>query len=81
MRQTSEQFMEEMLKDNQPVINKADDMLAGFESKMADMIDQRIEAALSQFKAEVEKVNVPDQEESVPETPTEVPQEEPAAEE
>lgn len=64
MRQTSEQFMEEMLKDNQPVVNKADDMLAGFQEKMANMIDERIEAALSQFKAEAEKVNVPDQEPS-----------------
>lgn len=64
MRQTSEQFMEEMLKDNQPITNKADDMLAGFEEKMANMIDQRIEAALSQFKAEAEKVNVPDQEQT-----------------
>lgn len=63
MRQTSEQFMDEMLKDNQPVVNKADDMLAGFQEKMANMIDERIEAALSQFKAEAEKVNVPDQEE------------------
>lgn len=64
MRQTSEQFMEEMLKDNQPVVNKADDMLAGFQEKMANMIDERIEAALSQFRAEAEKVNVPDQEQT-----------------
>ncbi len=64
MRQTSEQFMEEMLKDNQPAPNKADDMLAGFQEKMANMIDERIEAALSQFRAEAEKVNVPDQEQT-----------------
>ena len=62
MRQTSEQFMDEMLKDNLPVVSKADDMLAGFEEKMANMIDQRIEAAFTKFKAEAEKVNVPDQE-------------------
>ena len=64
MRQTSEQFMEEMLKDNLPVVSKADDMLAGFEEKMANMIDQRIEAAFTKFKAEAEKVNVPDQEQT-----------------
>ena len=65
MRQTSEQFMEEMLKDNQPVTtNKVDNMLAGFEEKMANMIDQRIEAAFTKFKNEAEKVNVPDQEQT-----------------
>ena len=64
MRQTSEQFMDEMLKDNLPVVSKADDMLAGFEEKMANMIDQRIEAAFTKFKAEAEKVNVPDQEQT-----------------
>ena len=53
MRQTSEQFMEEMLKDNTP-LSKADDMMAGFEEKMANMIDQRIDEAFAKFREQTE---------------------------
>lgn len=56
MRQTSEQFMNEVLKDNikQPT-RPADEMMAGFEDKMADMIDKRLDAAFAKFKEQIEK--------------------------
>lgn len=56
MRQSSDKFMDELLKDNiqQPTRN-ADEMMAGFEDKMADMIDKRIDAAFAKFKEQIEK--------------------------
>lgn len=58
MRQTSEQFLDEMLKDNTP-ISKADDMMAGFEEKMANMIDQRIDEAFAKFREQTEAAAPP----------------------
>lgn len=56
MRQTSEQFMDEVLKDNiQQPTRPADEMMAGFEDKMADMIDKRLDAAFAKFKEQIEK--------------------------
>lgn len=56
MRQTSEQFMNEVLKDNiQQPTRPADEMMAGFEDKMADMIDKRIDAAFAKFKEQIDK--------------------------
>lgn len=56
MRQTSDKFMEELLKDNTPQpIRQPDEMMAGFVDKMADMIDERIDAAFAKFKEQTEK--------------------------
>lgn len=54
MRQTSEQFMNEVLKDNMQPKRPADEMMAGFEDKMADMIDKRLDAAFAKFKEQIE---------------------------
>ena len=56
MRQSSDKFMDELLKDNIPQPPRAaDEMMAGFEDKMADMIDKRIDAAFAKFKEQIEK--------------------------
>lgn len=56
MRQSSDKFMDELLKDNiQQPTRAADEMMAGFEDKMADMIDKRIDAAFAKFKEQIEK--------------------------
>ena len=56
MRQSSDKFMDELLKDNiQLPTRAADEMMAGFEDKMADMIDKRIDAAFAKFKEQIEK--------------------------
>lgn len=56
MRQSSDKFMDELLKDNiQKPTRAADEMMAGFEDKMADMIDKRIDAAFAKFKEQIEK--------------------------
>ena len=55
MRQTSDKFMDELLKDNIQPKRPADELMAGFEDKMADMIDKRIDAAFAKFKEQIEK--------------------------
>lgn len=74
MRQTSDKFMEELLKDNTPQPTRpADEMMAGFVDKMADMIDERIDAAFAKFKEQTEKAApVPPEESSGQQDVTEV---------
>ena len=59
MRQTSEDFMQEMLKDNKPQENPA----ASLSDKLAEEIDSRIDkaiaAAMSKYQAEMEKIGDP----------------------
>ena len=56
MRQTSEDFMKELLKDNKPIENPA----ASLSDKLAEEIDSRIDkavaAAMSKYQAEMEKI-------------------------
>ena len=56
MRQTTDNFMDELLKDNTPRENPA----ASLSDKLAEEIDSRIDkaiaAAMSKYQAEAEKI-------------------------
>ena len=62
MRQTSEQFMDEMLKDNSPTQSGQSSDLA---DQIAKTIDEKLEKAMAKFTEQFAKV-------SEPTTPTEV---------
>lgn len=57
MRQSSESFMDEMLKDNTPVAPQKD-----LSEQISEMIDQKMEKAFSKFQEQMQQVNPPDDE-------------------
>ena len=56
MRQSSTDFMNEMLKDNTPVAPKSDNI--------ADLIDERINKAMEKFTEQLNKITIPQQEDN-----------------
>ena len=54
MRQSSTDFMNEMLKDNTPVAQKDDNI--------ADLIDERINKAMEKFTEQLNKITIPQHE-------------------
>ena len=56
MRQTSEQFMDEMLKDNSPTPSGQGTDLA---EQIAKTIDEKLEKAMSKFTEQFAKVSEP----------------------
>lgn len=69
MRQTSEQFMDEMLKDNTPTPSGQDSDLA---EQIAKTIDEKLEKAMTKFTEQFAKVSEPTEPEEV-ETPEKKP--------
>ena len=65
MRQSSEAFMDEMLKDNSPG-HQTD-----LSDRIADIIDKKMSEAMEKFQKEAAKVNPPEAEEPTVETPKE----------
>lgn len=57
MRQSSESFMDEMLKDNTPAAPQKD-----LSEQISEMIDQKMEKAFSKFQEQMQQVNPPDDE-------------------
>lgn len=66
MRQTSEHFMDEMLKDNAKPSSQGD-----IGERIAEMIDKKMSEAMSKFQNEIEKINPPESEKTKVETPKE----------
>lgn len=54
MRQTSEKFMDELLKDSEPAEQQID-----YSEKISEILDKKIAKAMEKYTAEVEKVNEP----------------------
>ena len=65
MRQSSEAFMNEMLKDNSPGPQ------TDLSDRIADIIDKKMSEAMEKFQKEAAKVNPPEAEEPTVETPKE----------
>lgn len=53
MRQTSEKFMDELLKDTEPAEQP------DYSEKISEILDKKIAKAMEKYTAEVEKVNDP----------------------
>ena len=53
MRQTSEKFMDELLKDSEPAEQP------DYSEKISEILDKKIAKAMEKYTAEVEKVNDP----------------------
>lgn len=53
MRQTSEKFMDELLKDSEPAEQ------IDYSEKISEILDKKIAKAMEKYTAEVEKVNEP----------------------
>lgn len=68
MRQTSEKFMDELLKDTEPAEQP------DYSEKISEILDKKIAKAMEKYTAEVEKVNEPN---SSPGTEVETPEENP----
>ena len=68
MRQTSEQFMDEMLKDNTPTTSGQGSDLA---DQIAKTIDEKLEKAMAKFTEQFAKVSEPTEPKEV-ETPKEI---------
>lgn len=51
MRQTSEKFMDELLKDSEPAEQP------DYSEKISEILDKKIAKAMEKYTAEVEKVN------------------------
>ena len=66
MRQTSEAFMSEMLKDTSPSVSS--DNLS---EKLAEVIDKKMSEAMERFQAEASKISPPVEETETVETPEE----------
>lgn len=56
MRQTSEQFMDEMLKDNSSMQSNQGSDLA---EQIAKTIDEKLEKAMSKFTEQIAKISEP----------------------
>ena len=69
MRQTSDQFMDQLLKENEGV-NPG----KSFEDRMTEILDNKIEQAMTKFTEQFEKLNEPDQEPAAPEEVPSVPE-------
>ena len=55
MRQSSEDFMNEILKDNETTPNQG----GSFEENLANMIDQRLDAAMQKFTDQFKQIIPP----------------------
>lgn len=66
MRQSSEAFMSEMLKDTSPSVST--DNLS---EKLAEVIDKKMSEAMERFQAEASKISPPVEETETVETPEE----------
>lgn len=64
MRQTSEKFMDELLKDSEP------EQQIDYSEKISEILDKKIAKAMEKYTAEVDKVNEPN---SSPENEVETP--------
>lgn len=65
MRQTSEKFMDELLKDTEPAEQP------DYSEKISEILDKKIAKAMEKYTAEVEKVNDPSSPGNEVETPVE----------
>lgn len=65
MRQTSEKFMDELLKDSEPAEQ------IDYSEKISEILDKKIAKAMEKYTAEVEKVNEPSSPGNEVETPVE----------
>lgn len=63
MRQTSEKFMDELLKDTEPAEQP------DYSEKISEILDKKIAKAMEKYTAEVEKVNDPSSPGTEVETP------------
>ena len=54
MRQSSEKFMDELLKETEPAEQQID-----YSEKISEILDKKIAKAMEKYTAEVEKVNEP----------------------
>ena len=72
MRQTSEHFMDEMLKDNSaPTRTEPSDQFEQIAKVIDDKIDSAMNRMMEKFNSQVSQVNEPDQVET-PEETTEI---------
>lgn len=69
MRQTSDQFMDQLLKENEGV-NPG----KSFEDRMTEILDNKIEQAMSKFTEQFDKINPPDPQPPAPEEVPTVPE-------
>lgn len=65
MRQSSEKFMDELLKDSEPAEQP------DYSEKISEILDKKIAKAMEKYTAEVEKVNEPSSPGNEVETPAE----------
>lgn len=66
MKQSSEKFMDEMLKDTKPSATSEN-----LSEKLADLIDRKMDEAMKKFQAEASKISPPVEETETVETPEE----------
>lgn len=73
MRQTSEQFLDEMLKDNSDKIQT--DPSSDLAEKIAKTIDEKMAESMKKFQEQFSKINPPDTESSTPGAEVKTPEE------
>ena len=56
MRQTSEDFMKELLKDNKPITNQGETLSEKLAEELDSRIDKAVAAAMIKYQAEAEKI-------------------------